>query len=245
MKNITKLFEQVYEPKKILVVYEDNCQENNYLIEAFDVDAAGCPINAHPLSIQESADLATALNSGNELNNSFLRPKGLLPDNLLYINPDTLGYAIWYSPPKIANLLFSGELKIPSGKVAIPGLIWKADKTNLSLFAYQGAAKPTLNTPLYYAPFFNIYESGKVCMGTVNIQIPAGCHLEEFIQLWEGYFFGSYFSHLLHDRSPVKGNIIQLWQSIFKTGKAFPVNMLLKTKQILKNILDETENSFY
>jgi len=245
MKNITKLFEQVYEPKKILVVYEDNSEENDYLIEAFDVDGKGCPINAHPLSIQEAADLAMSLNAANELNNSFLKPKGLLPENLLYINPDTLGYVVWYSQPRLENLLFIDDLEIPNGKAAIPGLIWKANKTSLSLFAYQEKTKPTLNTPLFHAPFFNVYENGKVCMGTVNIQISAGCHLEEFTKMWERYFFGSYFSHLLMGSSPVKGNIIQLWQGLVNTGKTFPKNMLLKTKQTLKNILDETENSFY
>lgn len=245
MKNITKLFEQIYEPKKILVVYEDNKQENNYLIESFDVDGAGCPINAHPLSLQEAADLATCLNSANELNNSFLKPEGLLPKNVLYINPDSLGHVIWYSTPRVENLFFIDDLDIPCGKAAIPGLIWKATKTHLSLFAYQGATKPTINTPLCYAPFFNIYESGAVCMGTVNIQIPTGCQLEEFMQLWEKYFFGSYFSHLINDTSPVKDNIIQLWQSLLKTGKAFPNSVLLKTNKTLKNILDETENSFH
>lgn len=45
--------------------------------------------------------------------------------------------------------------------------------------------------------FFNIYEKGNVCMGTVSIDIKNSASVEEFIQAWEHYFFNSYFSHSL------------------------------------------------
>ncbi|RWY53870.1 hypothetical protein [Mucilaginibacter gilvus] len=45
---------------------------------------------------------------------------------------------------------------------------------------------------------FNPYhQDGKVCFGTVTIQIPRECRLEEFMRQWEIYFFNSFFSHTL------------------------------------------------
>lgn len=83
-------------------------------------------------------------------------------------------------------------------------------------------------TLLYHAPFFNLYNDGRVCMGTVKVDIKADCHLEDFMQSCEQYFFNSYFSHLIGNASPVKENIIQLWQKLVGSDKPFPLKSLLK-----------------
>jgi hypothetical protein len=74
-------------------------------------------------------------------------------------------------------------------------------------------------------------------MGTVSVRIKADCLLEEFMQQWEQYFFNSYFSHLIREKSPVKGNIIQLWQSLVNSGKQFSMKYLIKNGLTLKQLL--------
>ena len=211
-------------------------KENNSYVEAYDIATDGKPINAHPLSIQESIALAKALDTSDELKRQFLKPAGLLPKNVLYINPDRNGYAIWHTPPQQRMLYFSTNLGLPNGKAAIPALVWRANRTSLSVYALADNNSIDQHTPIYRAPFFNVHQDGKVCMGNVNINLPNNCGLEEFIRLWEDYFFNSFFSHGL-GTNPVKGNIIQLWQKLIGKRKAFPTDQLTTHPFTLKKLI--------
>ena len=237
MKNITDNFGTMYVPVKALVVFQNNNAEGKTYIESYDINANGYPINAHPLSLAESSALANALDTSDELRRNFLKPSGLLPKNVLYINPDHDGYAIWYTPAMEVPLFFVEKMGIPGGTAAIPPLLWKASKKDLYIFALDGVEAIEEQTPLYRAPFFNIYDDGRVCMGTVSVDVQHDCLLQEFMQLWESYFFNSYFSHLLGGISPVQGNIIQLWQSLVGSGKEFPIPALVKNGMNLKRLL--------
>lgn len=151
MKNITTEFEQIFIPKKALVVYQTLAETEETYVEAYDMDKKGFPINAHPLSVQESIALAKSLTSSKELRHNFLQPKGIIPNTLLFTDMGINGYAIWYSPEQKVNLFFKEELGIPCGEAHIPPLVWKADKDYLRLFAFKGKQKPHSETELYNA----------------------------------------------------------------------------------------------
>ncbi len=238
MIQISQPFDCLIRPFKALVIYRSHNEESLY-IEAYDMDEDGRPKNAHPLTEAESVGLAKGLASSKELNSKYLEPEGLLPENLLYLKSGMEGFAIWYTPPGWANLKFIDSLGIPSGMAQVPALIWKADRKGLSIFACKpGKGKsPNLNHPLYHAPFFNIYSNGRVCMGTVQVDIPEGCTLEDFITLWQGYFWTSYFSHCMQGHQPVAVNIVELWKDQIEIKKPFPEKTLLRTKLTLKDLL--------
>ena len=237
MKDITESFGTLYNPVKAFIVYEKNSNDKSVYVESYDLDSNGFPINAHPLSIKESTQLAQALDTSDELKRNFLKPSGLLPKHILYINPDHNGYAMWHTPKQKVDLFFVEGLKIPNGKASIPPLLWKAYRDELYVYAIGENEEINERTNLYHAPFFNLYEDGRVCMGTVPVNIQPDCLLEEFIQQWQDYFFNSYFSHLIKPQSPVKGNIIQLWQSLMGTKKTFPMKSLIKNGKTLKKII--------
>jgi PRTRC genetic system protein B len=237
MKDITTTFGTLYHPVKAFVVYQKNTADKSIYVESYDMNKNGYPINAHPLNLKESTELANALDTSEELQRHFLKPSGLLPKNVLYINPDHNGYAIWYTPAQRVDLFFVESLAIPNGKASLPPLLWKASKNSLYLYAIDTVTDISEQTALSHAPFFNLYEDGKVCMGTVSVRIKADCLLEEFMQQWEQYFFNSYFSHLIQEKSPVKGNIIQLWQSLVNSRKQFPMKSLIKNGLTLKQLL--------
>lgn len=237
MKDITATFGTLYNPVKAFVVYQKNNSDKSIYVEAYDMDKNGYLINAHPLSLKESTHLANALDTSDELKRNFLKPLGLLPKNVLYINPDHDGYAIWYTPPQRVDLFFVDALAIPNGKASVPPLLWKASKNNLWIYAIDTDKEVNEQTALSHAPFFNLYEDGRVCMGTVSVSIKLDCLLNEFIEQWEQYFFNSYFSHLIHGQSPVKRNIIHLWQSLVNSRKQFPIKALIKNGLTLKKIL--------
>ncbi|MFH6960866.1 PRTRC system protein B [Flavobacterium aquidurense] len=237
MKDITSAFGTLYNPVKAFVVYQKHSAEKSIYVEAYDMDKNGCPINAHPLSLKESTQLASALDTSDELTRKFLKPSGLLPKNVLHLNPEHNGSAIWYTPSQKVSLFFVESLGITKGEAFVPPLLWKASKNTLYIYAIDTEMQINEQTPLYHAPFFNLYADGRVCMGTVSVTIKSDCHLEEFISLWEQYFFNSYFSHLIGNKSPVKGNIIQLWQKLVGSGKSFPRKSLLKNGLTIKNII--------
>lgn len=240
MNNIidtSKDFGTLYEPKSALVFYQSLDKDATIYVEHFDMDRNGSPINAHPLTVNEAKALAKSLQIDEEKDKAFLKPRGILPTNILHINPSKNGSVVWYTKAQERQLYFVNSLGIPNEKAQVPAMLWFADKGNLSVFALTSNIRPTDKTPLYYAPFFNVYEDGEVCMGTVDVNIKNSASVEEFTTAWEDYFFNSYFSHLLDSYNPIKGNCVNLWKKLTKTGEAFPMDALKKNNKTLKNLL--------
>jgi PRTRC genetic system protein B len=236
--DITASFGTLYHPKSALVFYETKGTNSDVYVEHFDMDKQGNPINAHPLTEREAKVLAKALYTEKDKDKAFLKSNGILPTNILHINPNTdKGAVLWYTKAKRRELFFVSGLDIPNAMVNVPPMVWYANKNSLWVFALASERRPTENTPMYCAPFLNIYEDGRVCMGSVNINIKNSASVEEFVGGWEDYFFNSYFSHLLGNNSPIKGNCVNLWKELIQTGKPFPKEVLKKNNKTLKNLL--------
>lgn len=227
----------LYHPAAAIVVFKPENSENDLYLEYYDMDENGCPVNARPLSVKETQGLAKAIDIRKAAAKAFLKPKGLLPSFVLQINPSEDGSVVWYTKPQTQKLHFSESLGIASQELPLPALVWAANKSRLFVYALATKGKPRLSTPLFNAPFFNLYHNGNVCMGSVDVRISQSAALEEFIQAWEGYFFGSYFSHLIDGHNPVKGNLISLYQNLAETGSAFPIEELVPNTKQLKNLL--------
>ena len=240
MQNISQVFNDLYQPKHLLVFYRNEGQQNSqYYVEAFVLDAEGRPLAPHPLSEAEARQLAKLMqqSDGGPTKGDFLQAEGIFPSNVLYIGHSPESFAIWFTRAAVVQLLFQKSLNITSGPAAVPPLIWKATAKSLSVFACKEEDRPTVPTRLYHAPFFNLYEDGQVCMGTVPVSIPSDCSLEKFMSRWQDYFFGSYFAHLLIDRSPVEGNVVELWQGLVGTGEPFPMSILKPCSVTVKQLI--------
>ncbi len=235
--DIAEDYGTLYEPKSALVFYESLDNDSTMYVEHFDMDRNGNPINAHPLTVNEAKALAKSLHTDEEKDKTFLKSKGILPINILNINPSQNGSVLWYTKAQQRQMYFVKNLEIPNGKAHVPAMLWFADKENLSVFALTSDKRPTEETPLYYAPFFNVYEDGAVCMGTVDVNIKNSASVEEFTTAWENYFFNSYFSHLLDNYNPIKGNCVNLWKKLMDTDEDFPADILKKNNKTLKNLL--------
>jgi len=228
MNNIINDFGTLYHPVKALLLYQRKDGQNQAAsyVESYDMDKDGCPINGHPLSIKEANALAKSLLIAEKKQRNFLNPKGLLSPDVVFLKTGNDGFAIWKSPPQRIKFLFTDSLAIPCGEASVPALLWRAGKNSLSIFAMMDE-HVNGDTLLYHAPFFNVYADGKVCMGNVPVKIPNDCSLEDFMHLWQEYFFNSFFSHLFGGHTPVKGNIVQLWQKLMKNKKPFPIDKLI------------------
>lgn len=239
MEDITQNFGTLYYPTSALVFYQSMEQNEDNYVEYFDIDKNGNPINAHPLTEREAKVLAKSLvvNTKKEKRQQFLKSKGILPSNILQINTGENASVIWFTKAGKRNLFFGGNLEIPNGIGEVPAMLWFATERNLTVFALANNNRPTETTLLFYAPFFNVYENGNVCMGTVDVDIKKSASLEEFTQKWEDYFFNSFFSHLMNGHNPSKGNCVNLWKDLIGTGNKFPNKVLKKSNKTLKNLL--------
>jgi len=111
-------------------------------VESYDIGRNGKPINAHPLNEKEMSALSELLQTTQETKSGYLKSKGLLPANILYVNQQIGGYAVWHTPPQEVNLFFVDGLNIPSGKFHVPAMLWKANADHLAVYALKG--KPNL-----------------------------------------------------------------------------------------------------
>lgn len=236
MKDITTNFGTLYHPISALVFYQTKGMNSASYVEHFDMDKNGNPINAHPLTVREANQLAKALKTAKEEKEPCLKSVGIMSNSILHIDSSN-NKVIWFTKAMQRELYFTESLGIPKGIANVPAMLWIANKNSLSVFALGSNRRPNENTKLYNAPFFNVYENGNVCMGTVDIQIKKIALLEAFTSAWEHYFFNSYFSHLMPDYNPIKGNCVTLWESLINTDKVFPKEVFINSKKTIKDVL--------
>ncbi len=234
--DITNQFGTLYHPKSALVFYETDGYHPDGYVEHFDIDGNGQPVNAHPLTVREAQRLAKSLTIHQKKEKDFLKPNGVISETVLFIDMADNAKVIWFTRGQKRPLLFTDSLSIPNGSAEIPPLVWCANKQGMKIFALDSDDRPNEETPLFYAPFFNVYENGSVCMGTVDVNIKKSASLEDFITQWENYFFNSYFSHLMNSHNPIKGNCVGLWKDLIQHQKPFPMEILINSNLTLKNL---------
>lgn len=235
LTDITHQLGQLYFPQSALVFYQTEGNRPETYVEYYDMDNTGMPVNAHPLTLREAKALTKALCIADEKVNC-LQSNGILGSHILHVDP-LKSKAVWFTKSMQRPLCFTENLGLPKGKAYVPPMLWVADRQSLTVFAMVSNRRPTEKTPLYHTPLFNIYEDGKVCMGSVDVRIKKTVSLEEFTKVWENYFFNSYFSHLMTGHNPVKGNCVSLWKHLITTGEAFPIEVLIKNNRTLKDLL--------
>jgi PRTRC genetic system protein B len=125
--------------------------------------------------------------------NPNIAHQGLLPWNLLRHTPSEL---LWHCPSRIEPLFFrtnQEELNAISGaRVLHPHLLFYVNQGSLYLAALPDDQRPTLQTNLLRAPYFNVSAEGRVCQG--SMKGPRENRPETLAQ-WERAFFRSAFTH--------------------------------------------------
>jgi PRTRC genetic system protein B len=122
-------------------------------------------------------------------------PLSYAPPNVIASARDAVA---WYEPAAYQTMYFDADrdraVSAFDGKVIPqPPLVFIATKRSLRVFALQQDARPDLTTPLCDAPYWNTYENGVVCLGSMKIpaQIDPGATAQ-----WTRSFFRSSFTHL-------------------------------------------------
>lgn len=152
--------------------------------------------------------------------------RALFHPRVLGKGPD---YLVWYTQPGTRHVAFRHK-SFGGDKAAscpMPGLVFFVRSEGWFVFAYAGKRRPTEKTRLLRSPFFNVYQTGGICVG--NIDLPKQ-RVEAPIEQWEDAFFGTWFKHpnVPQDELLKKGaNPFDLWKDLMG-GKhqAFPSSML-------------------
>lgn len=159
----------------------------------------------------------------------------LLAPNVIARNRDTL---VWWTPPVRRTTLFDlndsarkGRELATIGKriarpIPYPSLVFAASAGNLTVFAFDGAERPTADTELCHAPILNIYENGTLCWGSV--QRPPLDH-PDVIALHEDAVFSSWGRNTnFQDRMPCPGGLVGLLDRLAGDPDAvFPTDMMV------------------
>lgn len=121
----------------------------------------------------------------------------LLPPHLLAVSPERL---VWFEPARDRVMFFETNdayLQGLSGvSVPHPALLFIAGERSLKVFTLGSNERPTVDTPLYTAPYYNT-SSGGVCLGSTPL--PATLSVND-TESYSDAFFHSAFTHGTSER---------------------------------------------
>ncbi|MDP2759816.1 MAG: PRTRC system protein B [Sideroxyarcus sp.] len=166
-------------------------------------------------------------------------PAELLGNHILAKGSD---YLVWYCKPQKRQVWFKNKEigHDVSAATHQPGLVFIIGKGHWYVFAVKGNKRPTSSTPLYVAPYLNVWAGGGICTG--NIETPKG-RMKFSTEAWAEAFFRSYFTHPnQHEKGALtkyRGGIFTLWRALMK-GRAFPTESLVYAGETLGQAFERT-----
>lgn len=172
-------------------------------------------------------------------------PLEILPERVIVRTTDTI---VWWAPACQRTMFFSdrGEdvvlKKLDGRRYPHPPLLFKASGSHLWIRALAVNERPNAESTLYNAPYWNCYDNGVVCTGSMRIPREKSVGA---IDGWERAFFQSEFTHaagaVKHTNYP--GGLLALWQSLLNRND-FPTRYLVKAKQTLLEFVNDHDHQY-
>ncbi len=196
--------------------------------------------------VKQADDEAPLLAPGEPLTSAFVRAlaQGLgaqvkseiFPENILARTPDLLA---WWSRPQCRVMFLGGtdqEARKMNGLFfPHPGLVFKVVGKDLFVRAIATISRPTPETPLKMAPYWNTDSRGLVCAG--SMRVPEFSDVAS-ISAFEAAYFQSEFTHAAGAvrLTSHPGGFIGLWKSL-AGRKRFPVQYLIDAGETLQEFV--------
>jgi PRTRC genetic system protein B len=158
-----------------------------------------------------------------------------LPENVI---ARTERLIAWWTPAQKRPMFFGstqGDLGGINGAIfPQPALVWLAKDHSLSLRAFKQNRRPAADSKLSLAPYWNLYETGSVCLG--SMQAPDASTVASISQ-WERSFYQSEFTHGNVGRlTRHPGGFEGLWKEL--AGKEeFPIDSLIELPETVEEFL--------
>ena len=165
----------------------------------------------------------------------------ILPENVLARAPDLLA---WWTRPRCRVMFFGGgsaEAGELNGRMyPHPALVFKIWGRELFVRALAADVRPSAETRLLTAPYWNTDSRGCVCQGSMRVpeEVSAAA-----ISGWEGAYFSSEFTHpsgaVCLTSHP--GGFVGLWFGLADSKGPFPAEFLTDAKQTLREFIEGDE----
>lgn len=158
-----------------------------------------------------------------------------LPPNVIARTSEAIA---WWTRPQKRHMHFGdtqGDMTGISGRVfPQPALLWMASESALDVRALKEDRRPDIESKLCVAPYWNTYEDGSVCLGSMRTP---GASTVASIEQWEQSFYDSAFTHGNVGRvTRYEGGFEGLWKSL--EGKdEFPVETLIDLPETVEQFL--------
>src|SRR5271170_5294439 len=161
-------------------------------------------------------------------------PIEILPERVLVRTGEMIA---WWMPAGERVMFFSDRgndpvLKKMNGKrYPHPPLLFKVRGNQLWIRALEQAKRPNTETRMCVAPYWNCYDSGEVCTG--SMKIPRENSVAA-IEVWQRAFFQSEFTHSSGTRKQTRFRVglLGMWQSL-ERQKEFPSKYLVELPETL------------
>jgi PRTRC genetic system protein B len=161
----------------------------------------------------------------------------ILPANVVARTPEMIA---WWSPAQRRIMFFGGEspeaAKLNGNLYPHPPLVFMICGHELFVRALAEDRRPTADTLLRNAPYWNTDGQGRVCLGSMRIPEEVSART---IAAWEAAYFASEFTHpsgavrlTTHPRG-----FLSLWTALGRR-RDFPVRFLADSKQTLQEFVE-------
>ena len=210
------------------------------LLTSHDVDTpdgeAPTLLGGHPLTREQAESLARMILD-------YAPARTILPPQVISWDGARLA---WWTPAQRRRLWFDrrrqpGLQQVSRREVPHPPLLWVAERNRLHLFALAQDERPVGGTPLFQAPYLNVYEDGWVCgefawPGTVA---------PESLDSWEQCFFGSEGTKGWAARlTRFPGGHDALWTAMLE-AHLFPCEMLVPLQLCAQDAVNQERRKGY
>jgi len=201
----------------------------------------------HPV-VSKGNDQTPYLGPGQALTSAFLKTLAaelgaritpeILPTNVLARTPDMI---TWWTRAQRGVMFFGGAdqraRELNGAFYPHPALVFKVTDRELFVRALEKDQRPSEDTPLKTAPYWNIDAAGRVCLGTMRV--PDEVAVASMVG-WESGFFRSEFTHpngAVRLTSHPHG-FCGLWKSLKNSKNAFPVEFLTAANETLRQFVE-------
>lgn len=167
-------------------------------------------------------------------------PGGFVPENLLYRDATTIA---WWLRPCRRQVWFRCDAERMgaderTAEVPNPGLVFAVTAgRQWYVWAVKGESRPAPETPLFRAPYFNVWDSHQICTG--NVELPGRSDAER-IGIWNDAFFRSWFTHPNGSKPLVAyaGGAYRFWRDMLDGKHAeFPDKVLVPAERTLAQVM--------
>jgi len=169
----------------------------------------------------------------------------ILPENIIARTADVM---VWWSPPQVRSMFFSDRggdkalRELNGRRYPHPALVFRASGNHLWIRALRRNERPTPETKLCMAPYWNCYDNSSVCTGTMRI--PQQKSVTATVE-WERSFFNSAFSHAAgvtrHTR--YRDGLLAMWKMLL--GKTrFPPQYLFPLNETLEQFVTRDDTTY-